>query len=425
MLLGMVNALLFSAAPTPPMGWNSWDCFGRGVTEEQVLQNADYMAKRLKRHGWKVITIDIEWYIPGAKSWDYEPGAKVAIDAFGRPLPAEDRFPSAKDGKGFKPLADKLHRMGLQLGVHLLRGIPRQAVGLNLPILNSNQRASEIADRGSPCPWNPTMWGVDMAKPGAQEYYDSIFKLLAEWGVDFVKVDDISRPYHKPEIEAIRRAIDRCGRTMVLSLSPGETPLAEGEHVQSHANMWRISDDFWDSWPALLEQFERLHKWEPYRGSGHWPDADMLPLGAVRQGQKDDWTHFTHEEQRTLVSLWCIARSPLILGGHLPKNDEFTLSLLTNDEVLAVNQHSSQNRQIARRGDEVIWVADGPREGKIVGFFNTSEETRTMGIELSGLGFSSGVKVRDIWLRKDIDHVRDVLQAEVPPHGSRLLSLTR
>src|ERR1043165_9299463 len=143
----MALALFLAAAPTPPMGWNSWDCFGRGVTEELVLQNADYMAQHLKKHGWKIVTIDIEWYIPGAKSWDYEPDAKVALDAYGRPLPADDRFPSARGGNGFKPLADKLHHMGLELGVHLLRGIPRQAVEQNLPILHSDKRASDIADK--------------------------------------------------------------------------------------------------------------------------------------------------------------------------------------------------------------------------------------------------------------------------------------
>ncbi len=113
------------------------------------------------------------------------------------------------------------------------------------------------------------MYGVDMTKPGAQAYYDSVFALFASWGVDFVKVDDISRPYHRAEIEAIRAAIDKTGRPMVLSLSPGETPLDAGESVASNANMWRISDDFWDYWPALLEQFARLDKWTPHRGPGH------------------------------------------------------------------------------------------------------------------------------------------------------------
>lgn len=362
-------------AATPPMGWNSWDCFGVGVTEDEVRENAAYMAKHLKPHGWKLITVDIEWFISGVRGWNYTPDIEIHMDAYGRPIPATDRFPSAKDGKGFTALAAWTHAQGLKFGVHLLRGIPRKAVEKNLPILGTKYHAADIADKNSICPWNPDMYGVDMSKPGAQEYYDSLIKLMADWGIDFIKVDDLSRPYHTPEIEAIRKAIDKTGRAIVFSTSPGETPVAEGAHVADHANMWRISDDFWDNWEALKEQFARLNAWTPYRGPGHWPDADMLPLAAVRQGQTNSWTNFTHDEQYTLMSLWAIARSPLILGGHLPKNDDFTLKLITNDAVLQVNQHSTNNRQLFRRGDEVAWLADVPgSKDKYLAVFNAANQ---------------------------------------------------
>ncbi len=142
-----------------------------------------------------------------------------------------------------------------------------------------------------------------MSKPGAQAYYNLVFTLLASWGVDFVKVDDISRAYdaaRKAEIEGIRRAIDKTRRPMVLSLSPGETPLGEGKHVARHANMWRISDDFWDKWPELLAQFKRLHDWTPHRQPGAWPDADMLPLGEIDLGRRS--THFTADERCTMIT---------------------------------------------------------------------------------------------------------------------------
>jgi hypothetical protein len=205
------------------------------------------------------------------------------------------------------------------------------------------------------------MYGVDMKKPGAQAYYNSVFELLGSWGVDFVKVDDMSRPYndHAPEIEAVRHAIDRTRRPMVLSLSPGETPLDAADHARRHANLWRISDDFWDTWPALLEQFARLEKWNAFRGAGYWPDADMLPLGVLDLGKRT--TRFTRDEQITLMTLWSIARSPLIMGGDLRKLDDFTLSLLTNDDVLAVNQHSTANRPLFNRDGLVAWIADVPR----------------------------------------------------------------
>lgn len=361
-------------AETPPMGWNSWDCFGTGVTEEQTRQNADYLADHLLAFGWEYVVVDIQWYETGSKGFDYTRTPRPHLDAHGRLLPAEAKFPSAAGGRGFKPLADYVHSRGLKFGVHLMRGIPKRAVDENLPILGTSFRAADIANTQSTCPWNPDMYGVDMSKPGAQAYYDSVFALLAEWGVDFVKVDDLTRPYHQAEVIAIRNAIDKSGRRMVFSTSPGETPLSAAGHVERHANMWRVSDDFWDDWRALKAQFKRLHDWTGARGPGHFPDADMLPLGNVRAMTPNGWTHFTRDEQRTLMTLWAIARSPLMMGGHLPKNDEFTLSLLTNRDVIGVNQRSSNNRQVRRDTDEVVWCADVPGSAdKYVALFNISD----------------------------------------------------
>ncbi len=347
-------------APAPPMGWNSWDNFATTVTEAQTKAQAEFMAAHLRAHGWSYVVVDIQWYEPGAKDRGYRKDAVLTMDAYGRLTPALNRFPSAAGDAGFKPLADYVHSLGLKFGIHLMRGIPRQAVERNLPVLGTPHRAGEIANRASICPWNPDMFGVDLSKPGAQEYYDSVFDLIASWGVDFVKVDDIARPYfdQQPEIEAIRRAIDRTGRPIVLSLSPGETPLAAADHVRQHANLWRISDDFWDRWLALRAQFGRLARWNPYRMAGAWPDADMLPLGVLELGSRT--TRFTPDEQRTMLTLWSIARSPLMHGGDLTKTDAATLALLTNDEVIAVNQRSANNRPLFDRDGLIAWVADVP-----------------------------------------------------------------
>lgn len=364
-------------APTPPMGWNSWDCFATTVTEAQTEAQADYMAANLKKHGWHYIVVDIQWYEPNASSFTYRQNASLSMDEFGRLLPATNRFPSAMNGIGFKSLGDYVHAKGLKFGIHLMRGIPRQAVRENTLVKGTNFRARDIANTNSICEWNPDMFGVDMTKPGAQAYYDSVFELIASWGVDYVKVDDLSRPYHanEKEVEAIRKAIDRTGRPMVLSLSPGETALTAAEHVMQHANLWRISDDFWDNWPALHEQFERLRKWNNSRGPGHWPDADMLPLGVLDMGKRK--TRFTPDEQYTLMTLWSIVRSPLMLGADMTKLDGFTLSLLTNDEVLAVNQHSSGNRELYHRGDLVAWIADvSESKDKYVALFNAPAPER-------------------------------------------------
>lgn len=438
--LSVAAAAATSAAPsndfhhwtaTPPMGWNSWDAFGTTVTETQIKQQADFMAAKLKAHGWQYITVDIQWYQPTAKGHSYEEGATLAMDSFSRLVPAPEKFPSAAGGQGFKPLADYVHGKGLKFGIHMMRGIPRQAVKQNTPILSTSLRAADIADIGSTCTWNPDMYGVDMSKPGAQLYYDSLMRQLADWGVDFIKVDDLSRPYeeHKAEIEAIRKAIDKTGRPIVFSTSPGETPLSAGAHVNQHANMWRISDDFWDRWELLLAQFKRLHDWTPYRIAGAWPDADMLPLGIV---EFDRPTRFTRDEQITLMTLWSIARSPLIHGGDLTRTDPFTLSLLTNDEVLAVNQRSARNRQLFRTDDGLIaWAADAQDgKAKYLAVFDTRDASgtaagnRTVPVEMAMLGLQGQVHVRDLWSRTQMKPVSGTFKPQVAPHGARLFRLT-
>jgi hypothetical protein len=350
-------------ADTPPMGWNSWDCFATTVTEAETKAQADWMAANLKEHGWEYIVVDIQWYEPGARDHAYRTDAVLTMDGFGRLQPAPNRFPSSADGSGFRHLADYVHGLGLKFGIHLMRGIPRQAVERNLPILGTSLHAQDIADKEHVCPWNPDMYGVDMRKPGAQEYYDSVFELIAQWGVDFVKVDDLSRPYfqNQPEVEAIRRAIDKTGRQIVLSLSPGATDIRAADHVATHANMWRISDDFWDRWLALREQFDRLALWNEHRSPGAWPDADMLPLGTLVLGTRT--TRFTPDEQIALMTLWSISRSPLMHGGDMTKTDPFTLSLLANDAVLAVNQKSTCNRPLFDHEGLIAWTAMDPASG--------------------------------------------------------------
>jgi len=365
--------------PTPPLGWNSWDIFGTTVTEQQVKDQADAMAKHLLPAGYDILTVDIQWYEPDSVGHLYRAGAPLTMDDHGRLTPGLKKFPSAADGRGFKPLADYVHSRGLRFGIHIMRGIPKEAVARKLPILGTDARAHDIALTRSICPWNPDMYGVDARLPASQAYYDSLIALYASWGVDYIKCDDISRPYdevQRAEIEALRRAIDRCGRPIILSLSPGATPLSAAEHVAAHANLWRITDDFWDRWGLLREMFERLHAWTPHRRDGAWPDADMLPLGIVDFGRP---TRFTVDEQYTLMSLWAIGRSPLIFGGDMTKLDPLTLELLTNPEMLQVNQHSANNRQLRRDKNLVVWTADVPGgPDKYVALFNAQSTGDTL-----------------------------------------------
>ena len=410
-------------APRPPMGWNSWNSFATTINEVQALETARIMAEKLLPHGYTVFTIDIQWYEPGATSYTYAEKPVPAMDGYGRLLPAPNRFPSSAGGRGFKPIADQVHALGLQFGIHLMRGIPRLAVERNLPVFGTELHARDIANMESVCPWNPDMYGVDMMKPGAQAYYDSVFALYASWGVDFVKMDDMSRPYdaHAPEIEAAHAAIVKTEWPIVLSLSPGETPVARAGHVRQYAQMWRISDDFWDEWPLLEAQFTRLENWNEHRVPGGWPDADMLPLGRLALGDRD--TKFTPAEQKTLMTLWSIARSPLIMGGDLRHLDQATLDLLTNDEVLAVNQASRDNQPYFLADGQRVWTARAENGDHYLALFNTTPHDADLSLDL-GILERKSARVRDLWSRRDLGAVSGRFTASVPSHGAGLWRLS-
>ena len=407
-------------AITPPMGWNSWDCYGAAVTEEIVRRNADYMAARLKPFGWEYIVVDIQWAQPTAINHTYEPFSDMTMDGFGRLTPAVNRFPSAEGGKGFKPLADYIHSLGLKFGIHIMRGLPRMAAHRHLPIAGSSLSCDEAANPHSVCACNPDMYGLRCDLPAAKAYYDSIFRLYASWGVDYVKCDDIAReyPHCKQEIELISEACRSCGRDIVLSLSPGPAPLDRAEHLKSHANLWRITDDFWDEWALLKGMFERAEKWCIHSGPGHWPDADMLPVGALRQCEDpDSRTNFTEAEQRTMMSLWCILRSPMMIGGELNKNDDFTLSLLTNAGILSMLKDSFCAHPLWTTEDESVWIA--PRKdgkGLYTALFNLSDRKRTVAVSREQLEYG-GTAAIELWSGAETSF-RSRLKATLPAHDA-------
>ncbi len=406
-------------ALTPPMGWNSWDCFGPTVVEDEVKANADYMASKLAAYGWEYVVVDIRWFVENDKAGGYNQTNPIYVyDEYGRYTPALNRFPSAANGVGFKALADYVHSKGLKFGIHLMRGLPKIAAEKKLPVKGTDGITCDmICNNDSACTWLRDNYKVDCTKPGAQEYYNSCFDLYAQWGVDFVKIDDLSRPYHTGEIELIRKAIDQCGRPIVLSISPGETPLGEVEHVKEHANMWRTVDDFWDNWSQLNYQFQVCAKWAPYIAPGTWPDADMLPLGKISiRGERgaERWTQFTRDEQYTMMNLWTIFKSPLMFGGHLPENDVATDSLLTNRDVLYMHHYSMTNREVSNQDNKVMWSADDPANGdKFVALFN--------------LGGSEYVNPKNVlWRSGTISYLTTGYATDVEveiPEGSRELAL--
>ena len=422
-----------SWAKTPAMGWNSWDCYGPTVNEDEVKANADYMAAHLKKFGWEYIVIDIRWYVDNEKSHGYnEKDPAFVMDKYGRFLPSTVRFPSAANGAGFKPIADYLHSKGLKFGIHIMRGIPMEAVKRNTPVLGSSAKAADIYNSDLLCKWLKDMYTVDCTKSGAQEYYNSIFELYASWGLDFVKIDDLTRPYHQGEIELIRKAIDRSGRKIVLSTSPGETPLAYAEHIQQNANMWRIVDDLWDNWNQLKEEFDACARWASHSGDSHFPDGDMLPLGHIglrAERGNDRMSSLTKDEQVTLMTLFSIFRSPLMFGGNLPDNDKFTLKLLTNRDVLYVNQHSSGNRQLFNKDGKIAWMANDPlTRDKFLAVFYASDSASstniggavTLPVDLTLLGIDGSCLVKDLWSGKVLRNFSKEFAPQIRPHASGL-----
>ena len=412
-------------AKTAPMGWNSWDCYGASVTEDIVRKNAEFMAEHLKKYGWEYIVVDIQWYEPRAKSHDYNPFAELCMDEYSRLIPAENRFPSSAGGKGFAPLAEYIHSLGLKFGIHIMRGIPRQAAHKNTKILSTDRTAAQVAKTSSICAWNTDMYGVDPHKEGAREYYDSIFKLYASWGVDFIKCDDIARelPHEEEELVMLSEALHHCGRDMVLSLSPGPALLEKAELYKQISNMWRITDDFWDKWELLYDMFSRAEKWCTHTGAGHWPDADMLPIGPILQDyDANNRTKFTENEQITMMTLWSIFRSPLIIGGEMTGFDEFTMSLITNAEILAMHRNARNAHQVWRReigGNEyILWTASSAEGGRYLAVFNAGEKDAAIELPLAEAEIYDKVAARELWSGEEISDI-DTIRAEISSHGAK------
>lgn len=351
------------------------------------------------------------------------------MDEYSRLLPAVNRFPSAADGTGFTALAAYVHSLDLKFGIHIMRGIPRQAVHNNTKIKGTNKTARDIAKTNSICYWNTDMYGVDAKKEGAKEYYDSLFALYASWGVDFIKCDDICRelPHEEQELILLSNSLRSCGRDMILSLSPGPALLEKAELYKQTANMWRITDDFWDKWELLYAMFERAEKWCTHTGTGHWPDADMLPIGPIRQNyDKNNRTNFTQDEQITMLTLWSIFRSPLMIGGEMTGFDDFTMRLLTNENILAMHKNARHSHQLFRKkinnNEFIVWVAHNAAGGEYAAVFNAGENESALPLSLADFELFEPCTVTELWSNEVQKEVSQFL-VTLPPHGAKAFLL--
>ena len=439
-----------SLAITPPMGWNSWGCYGLEVNEQQVRAVADYMALHLKEYGWQYIVIDFGWYLPPefktAMINSKDPAQN--LDQYGRLMPDTIKFPSAKNGIGFKALAGYIHSKGLKIGIHMMRGIPWDAITKATPIKGTDYFAPDVANVNDTCPWSYFMRGVNIKKPGGQEYYNSVLELYASWGIDMVKVEDILNPFHLDEIEGLHNAVINVEEPIVLCLSTGASPLSQMAYMAKNAHTWRIAPDFWDDWAMLKRQFAYIAQWDSVREliplQNRWPDADMLPIGKLRKDGGDPWTatvllhstiekvtdeysRFTDTEKYTLMTLWCIFKSPLMIGGYLPENDSVTCKIITNEEVIAVNQKSENNHEIRNSNGIVIWTADVPgSNAKYVALFNTNDgKPEKITVSWKETGLDGELTVRDLWAKRDLGKFTGEFSASIEAHGCKLIKVSR
>jgi hypothetical protein len=449
-----------SVAATPPMGWNSWDAYGLTITEDQFRADVKVEATQLKPFGYQYAVIDEGWFFFNPQDRPRPDTLVYAIDANGRYVPVPARFPSAGapskvvpptdasapklaatiQSTSFKPLGDYVHAQGLKFGIHIVRGIPRASVERNLPIADSAFHATDAADQTDACPWDPTNWGVKDT-PAGQAWYDSLLSQYAAWGVDLLKVDCISdHPYKADEIRMIRKAIDKTGRPIVLSLSPGPTSLDHAAEVSQLSNMSRISNDIWDFWSnprgwpiAISSQFARCAAWAQYAKPGFWPDADMLPLGELRPVPGDGQprtTRLTPAEQQTMLTLWSMARSPLILGANLTLLDNATLKLITNPDVLRVDQTATRSGEVMHNGDIIAWTADLPPNSPdgetALALFNTGESQVVVNSSFEAYNLPADTyHVKDAWTGKALGKQTSIANLTLEPHASILWLLKK
>lgn len=402
--------------PKPPLGWNSFDSYGVYLHHDAAMANLKAMAEKLKPFGYEYFVIDGGWYgefklVDGTIFPAERHASALNLDDFGIYQPSKTYFP-----QGLKPIVAYAHQLGLKIGVHLMRGIPRQAVDRNLPIKNSRYRAAEVANKNSICTWNSQNYGVDTSMPGAQDWYNSVIAQIAEWDLDFVKYDDLT-PY-PDEIIAVAKAIEKCGRKIVLSLSPGGADRLTDLPYYKKAAMLRVSGDIWDRQEDIDKGFEVWKQWQGVAHEGFWIDLDMVPFGNLQMMSPAKYekgksnvqlaglgntrkSNFSPEQMRTFITMRSLAASPLFVGGDLPTMDSYSLQLLTNKEMLACNQNGECAFNVYQKDGIEIWMCkkkDNPKEGWL-GIFNRNKVSVSVDLskeDLGLVGFTNGYRLRPV-----------------------------
>lgn len=390
---------------TPPMGWNSWDSYGLKLNERTALANMDAFAQKLKPFGYEYFVFDAGWYNEEANGRE-----SINLNKFGIFQPSETYFPN-----GIKPVIDHCHKLGLKFGLHLMRGIPRLAVKQNLPVEGANCKAADIADTNSICLWSTLCYGVNMSKPGAQEYYNSMINQMADWGVDFIKYDDIV--LFPEEVNAVVKAIEQCGRPILLSLSPGDVVDMNTIDILIQANMLRVTQDIWDNQVSIDKTFIAMHNWQGTHFSQFWIDMDMIPFGQLRldtkqsiskeelaeyeefgMGGPNRWSKLNKDQMYTFITQRAICASPLMVGGDLISLDDFSLKLLTNKEMIQCNQNGVMGKMIHEMDSIEVWETPQKNSKSLwVAIFNRSNKAQTIKLTTEFLMSNKIKSIYNIW----------------------------
>ncbi|MCX6996703.1 MAG: glycoside hydrolase family 27 protein [Kiritimatiellaeota bacterium] len=405
----------------PPMGWNSYTGYSIYVTEQELLKNIDFLSAKLLPYGYDTVTVDNGWFLSGQGE-----GSTMALDEYGRPESHPHFFPH-----GLKYTVDYAHQKGVKFGIWLLRGINRRAVAENLPVAGTTYHMKDIVNMKSACPWAGAPWwnyGVDMTKPGAQEYYDGLVKKYADLGVDFIKFDDIVP--NPGEVDAVVKAIGKCGRKIVLSLSPGDDINVAHSDAYQKANMVRITSDIWDNKGSLETAFHRWEAMQNYAGpaAGSFLDMDMVCFGRLNVVNKDGGRacKFTQDQKRTFMVQRALAASPLMLGGVLYSMDDFSMSLFTHPDILRCDQNGVIGRLVQREGKIDVWKTPehGNEKNGWIGIFNrdgAKAVTVEKGLKDLGLEPDQPYALRDLWTGNRLP-VSGRQRFEIPADGVVFLS---
>lgn len=407
----------------PPLGWNSWTSYGWMVSEKDILVTADVMAEKLKPYGYEFLVLDGGWHVSGS------PGD--TLDQYGM-IPSKSRFPH-----GIPWLAKQVHDRKLKFGIHIMRGVSRDGYKRNDKIFGTDYRIRDIADTTSVCGWSDQNYGIDMNKPGSQEYYDFYIGEVVSWGVDFIKIDDITE--HPAEILAVKKAIDKTRKKVILSLSPGDNAKVSYLQAYNVADMVRVTPDIWDNQKGIDQAFAAWKIWSEVFDRHFWIDMDMIPFGHLSlsnpfpdyllpgenqeggEGVRERMSFLSTDQKYTFITLRALSASPLMMGGALPTSDEFSFELLTNKEMLACNQNGVTGKLIYSKDSMEIWKTpdkNKPNKGWI-GIFNRTAHAKSIQLSLSDLGIKNTISLYDIWQKKELGTFTSTskLTFQVSPNG--------